>query len=589
MKDSVIEKINSAPNRPGVYIFSSSREILYVGKAKNLRNRLKSYLGEIEDPRIVKAINKAEKVEFIITKSEEEALLLEANLIKIHKPRYNIRLKDDKKYPYIKITNEPYPAIALTRNLKEKNVTIFGPFVNAQAVRKTIRAIRKIFPIRTCKYKLPSKQKITPCIDYHIGKCLAPCRKDAVSVEEYQNMVQSVVKFLKGKTEDIERNLEQKIQEAVKNLEFEKAAIYRDELLAIRRLTKEQAVHNLEGETKDIVAIYKIGNIGNACILKIRNGILIDKESYFLDLPTAESEKEILSQFLSQYYSTSSNPPPKVITEVEPLEISLLSSALGIQFEVATKDEDKRLTEIAYENAKKDTEEELTKLRGVRDLHAGLVELAELLKLEKIPERVEACDISQLFGSERVGVFICFLKKGFSKSNYRRYRIKTEATSDPYMIYEVVKRRLDDTPLPDVILIDGGLPQLNFAKKAKEEMGVNVPLIAFAKRFDDLYLETGEHLMVPKRTHLFTLLKIIRDEAHRFAIEYHRKLREKKIKEPEPAIKGLSKNIYRKLIEHFGSIDNAIKAGYDALIRIPGIGQRTAEKILELGKKGNLK
>ncbi|MGB9824621.1 MAG: excinuclease ABC subunit UvrC [Candidatus Hydrothermia bacterium] len=579
MRPELIEKIEQAPQEPGVYIFSSENEILYVGKARDLKNRLKFYLQPQGDPRITAVVRKATKLEFIITKNEEEALLLEANLIKIHKPKYNIRLKDDKKYPYIKISDEPYPSIALTRNLKEGNMIVFGPYVNAQAVRKTIRALRKIFPIRTCKFRLPSTKKLSPCIDYQIGKCVAPCITGKISQEDYKTLVENVIMFLKGKTDEVEKMLTEKINEAVKNLEFEKAAIFRDELLAIKKLSRTQAVHKLEGEDKDICVTYRIRKSAIAYILKIRNGILVDTESYFLDVSEEDSDEEILTQFLSQYYSTSSNPPSKVVVEEKLREMHLLSSALNIKF-LAAQGEEKRLIEIAYENAKKELEEELGKKKGVKNIHPGLIELSELLGLESIPERIEACDISQLFGDERVGSFVCFLRKNLSKSNYRRYKIKSENIDDPHMIYEVVKRRLDNEPLPDVIIIDGGLAQLNYAKKAKEELRANVHLLAFAKRFDDLYLEDGRRVMIPKRSHLFPLLKILRDEAHRFALSYHRLLRNKKYKEALPKIKGVKKSVLLELIKRYGSLENIRNLTVEDLIKIPGIGIKTAEKIL---------
>ncbi|MEO0272334.1 MAG: excinuclease ABC subunit UvrC [candidate division WOR-3 bacterium] len=580
MNKFILEKIEQAPSTPGVYLFLAHKEVLYIGKAKDLKNRLKTYTTPVDDPRIITVIKKATTLDYIITGSEEEALLLEANLIKIHKPKYNIRLKDDKKYPYIKVTNEPYPAIALTRNLKEPNITIFGPYVNAQAVRKTIRAIRKIFPIRSCKYRLPLKRKISPCIDYQIGKCIAPCIKGKISEQDYRAIVENVVMFLRGKTEEVEKFLLKKMNEAVQNLEFEKATIFRDELLAIKKLTRSQAVHRFESEDKDVCVTYRIGKSAIAYLLKIRNGILVDTESYFLDIRTEDTEKEILIQFLSQYYSSSPNPPGKVIVEKPYEELELLSSALNIKFLSANID-DRRLIEMAYENARKELEEEIGKKKGVKNVHPGLIELSELLGLEKVPERIEACDISQLFGEERVGSFVCFIRKSLSKSNYRKYKIKGANIDDPHMIYEIVKRRLDNTPLPDIILIDGGLTQLNFAKKAKEEMNVQIPILAFAKRFDDLYLEDGRRIMIPKRSQLFPLLKILRDEAHRFALSYHRLLRRKKFSTPSLKIKGVKSSVLKELFEKYKNLEQIKSASIEELMQIKGVGRKTAERILQ--------
>ena len=579
MNNALKEKVESAPHSPGVYLFKSGEEVLYVGKARDLKNRLKNYLTTPEDPRIAVLLRRANDLEYIITNSEEEALLLEANLIKIHKPRYNIRLKDDKKYPFIKITNERFPSISLTRNLKEPGITIFGPYVNAQSVRRTIRAIRKIFPIRTCKHKLPSNRKIKPCIDYQIGKCLAPCIEGRVSEEVYNNMVQNVIRFLKGQTSEIIKELEEKMKEAAAKLEFEKAKIYRDELLAITKLSKEQAVSRIGGENKDVCVVYRLGKSAIACILKIREGILVDRESYFLEVLEHDKEEEILKEFIVQYYSSASNPPDSVVIDQDFEEIDAVKSALKINIRTAT-DEERKLIEMAYENAKKELEEEIAKKKGAKKVHPGLIELSELLHMLKVPERVEACDISQLFGDERVGSFVCFLKNRLSKSNYRKYKIKGEYIDDPQMIYEVVKRRLDDQPLPDVIIIDGGITQLNAAKKAKEELKIDVPMAAFAKRFDDLYLEDGRRIMVPKRSHLFTLLKILRDEAHRFAIQYHRKLRSKRLLEFPYKIKGVGPKTIEKLMSYFGSIKKIKEASLEELKKA-NINEVTAQRIYE--------
>ncbi len=585
MQNTISSKIDSAPASPGVYIFRKENDILYVGKARDLRNRLKNYLSDHDDLRISTILSKATDLDIIITKSEEEALLLEANLIKIHKPRYNIRLKDDKKYPYIKITGGEYPSISLTRNLKEHGVTIFGPFVNAQAVRKTIRALRKIFPIRSCKYKIPSRRKINPCIDFHIGKCLAPCIPGRVDPEVYQSMVQNISKLLRGETAEIEKELEEKMKTAAKELEFEKAKIFRDELLAIRKVSKEQAVQKLEGETKDVCVIYRIARSAIAYIIKVREGVVVDREFFFIETSESDTDAEILSHFIAQYYSTAAAPPTTIVVDREPEDVQIIASALKLVIRTSESSEDRRLIEMAYENAKKELEEEISKKKGGKKVYPALIELSELLGLPNIPERVEACDISQLFGSERVGAFVCFLGKGLSKTNYRRYKIQTAHIDDPHLIYELVKRRLDDPPLPDVIIVDGGLPQLNFAKKAKNDLGKDVPIIAFAKRFDDLFLEDGKHIMVPKRSHLFSLMKILRDEAHRFALTYHRKLRSKKIRELPFKIKGVGPKTFEKLINYFGSVKNLSRASFEEISRVKGISKKTAEAIFSYFSK----
>ena len=582
MKERIKEKIKEAPHLPGVYIFKEDGIPLYIGKASDLKQRLENYLHNQESPRFRVLSKRATELEIIITRNEAEALLFEANLIKKFQPRYNIRLKDDKKYPYIKITtNEVYPRIALTRNLKEEGITIFGPYTSAKAVRKTIRSIRKIFPIRTCKYKLPSKRTISPCMDYYIGKCVAPCIPGKVKEEEYQNLVKNVIQFLKGNTEELERKLEREMWKSSQKLEFEKAASIRDQIMAIRELKREQTVHTLMGENKDIVAVSRVRNTGLAFIIFVRSGKVVDTEHYFLDIRPEDREEEILAEFLIQYYSTQPNPPEAVVVDKLPENSQNIQNALEKITLRAAKGDEKKLVELARINAVKVLEEELGKKEGISRVHPALVELKEYFKLEKIPLRIEACDISQLFGTNRVGSFVVSVNGRLKKSLYKRFKIKSERIKDdPHMIYEIVKRRLKYEPLPDLILVDGGVAQLNFAKQAGQEMNKDVFIVAFAKRFDDLFLETGERIMIPPRSHAFRLLKILRDEAHRFAVSYHRLLRGKKQKETDLLyIPGVGEKTLKKLYQHFGSLKKIRNASVEELARVKGIGKKKAEII----------
>ncbi len=593
MHEKVREKIKNAPSRPGVYMFKGEKGYLYIGKAKSLKDRLQSYLAPQNNPRIRTVLKKATDLEYIVTTSEAEALLLEANFIKWYQPRYNVRLKDDKKYPYLKLTlNERFPRIFPTRDLRDDGSLFFGPYASAKAMRKTLRTVRKLFPIRTCKYRLPSKRKITPCIDYHIGKCLGPC-VPGTSEEEYRKAVEGLIAFLSGRVEEVEERLQKEMEEAAKNLEFEKAAAIRDQLFAIREVTAGQSVVKKGGGDVDILAFAKSNKLAVALILQVRSGKVVSKEHFLLETAGEESPEEIARSFLNLYYTSATLTAQEIVLEPLPPDVKILEELLrkktGREIRIRLpKKEERALLNIARDNVNRLLEEEL-EIKGIvsHGYPSSIVELQKELKLDRIPIRIEAVDISQLFGSNPVGSVVVFVMGKPAKSEYRRYRIKTVSGIDDFsMIEEVVKRRLkrikeEGGELPDLFLIDGGAGQLSRAVRAAEELGLKgVNFAAIAKRFDELYLPDGRRVMLPRRSAALRLLQRIRDEAHRFAISYHRNLRQKEgLRSFLDTIPGLGETRKMALLNYFGTISRLLAASKEEIQKVKGFGPKLAERL----------
>ncbi len=594
LPDTVQAKILAAPERPGVYLFKDARgTALYIGKAKNLRARLKAYLQPIGHPRLATFLRKVQDVEVLVTTSEAEALLLEANLIKRHQPRYNIRLKDDKKYPYIKVTvQDPYPRIYPTRNLTPDGSLIFGPYTSASSMRQALRLIRKLFPLRTCKYKLPSRRKIRPCIDYAIGKCLGPCFRDDIQ-KEYRTAVQGAIEFLSGNTEILEARLEAEMKQASEALEFERAAVIRDQLLAVRGFMGDQRVVLRRHQNQDIIGLARERKTALVLVLMIRAGKVVNKEHFLLDVPHPEATTaEILENFLHLYYSTAPLTADAVILPERPshlqdLEAMVRSRGRTLTFRLPHATEH-RLMALAQENAQQLLESELQWKLGRPLIPESLYELQNLLKLPEVPVRILAFDISQLFGKHAVGSSVEFRMGKPYKSGYRRYRIKRVSGIDDYaMMREVVERRFrreleGSEDLPGLVLIDGGIGQVRAAREALDLLGIEeeVRLVGLAKRLDELHLEDGGVVMLPARSPALKLLQRIRDEAHRFALKYHRTLRTKGAFESVlDTLPGVGEARKQALIRYFGSLHRLMGASPREIAEVPMIGPKLAEKI----------
>ncbi len=581
-------KINNAPSSPGIYLFKNQEgKIIYIGKARNLKERLKYYLQPPPDIRRTNLIKEIADLDIIVTSSESDALILEDNLIKINKPKYNIRLKDDKKFPYLKITvNEEYPRIFPTRNLKEDGSILFGPYTSAKNLRQALRLVKKIFKIRTCNKKLPLTIPEKPCLNYRLNLCLGPCQ-NKIDKEVYKERVREVIEFLMGKSEELIKEIEKKMWEAAQKEEFEKAVILRNQLFALQELRKKHEVILKDKKSMDVVGVAKNKNLAVTIILKIREGKLISKEEYPFHLPLTNTEEEILETLLSSVYFHSYDIPneiilPKKVPEVQTFIKTIEKKRnIKIKITVPKKGVKKRLLNLAQKNA----EIKLLEILPTPHLPKANIELGNYLSLEKTPMRIEGVDISNLFGKYACGSIVVFEGITPKKSEYRKFKIKTIGGQDDYgMMEEVLKRRLrrlieENKPLPDLVLVDGGKGHLVVANKVYKEFNKDIPILAFAKKSDTLYFEDGKIVSIPAYSPALKLLKRIRDEAHRFAITYHKNLREKSIKKSIlDEIPGIGKKRKLLLLNTFGSIDGIKNAKIEDIVKI-GIPKNIAEKI----------
>ena len=585
MRGEVEEKIRNSPDEPGVYIFKDQRgKIIYVGKARSLKNRLSSYLHPGSTK--TEVINRrASDLEIIVTENESDALLLEEHLIKTYKPRLNVRLRDDKKYPYIKITvNEKYPAVYFTRDIRQDGSILFGPYTSARNLRRVIKVMKKVFKIRTCKYKLPENKPERPCIDYSMGICAAPCIHE--DVEEYKKRVKRGIDFLSGKAEEVLEELEREMWKYAEEENFEKAALIRDEVKALRNILKKRTVVFEDSINIDVVGVERGERISVAVILKIREGKLISKEDYSFNSYGSESE-DIVEAVLRNIYLHTLDLPEiiymKPLPEDKDMFLNLFRERRGksVSIREPRGEKIKGLYEMACRNAKLSLMETREK-----PLPKSLIELKKFLGLKEIPRRIEGIDISQLQGSFPTGSLVVFVDGKPSRRDYRKFKIKTvDKQNDFAMIKEVIRRRINDfreegTPLPQLIIVDGGKGQLSSAREGLSEMEDDIPVFAFAKRTDFLYSIDGRVISIPVNTSAFRLLRYIRNESHRFAISYHRKLRQKSIKTGElDNIPGIGETKKKLLLRHFGSIEKIKSADREDLLKVKGIGKVLAEEI----------
>lgn len=585
--ENLLNKITNAPSSSGVYLFKNKEgKIIYIGKARDLKERLKYYLQPPPDIRRSSLIKEISDLSLIVTSQESDALILEDNLIKINKPKYNVRLKDDKKFPYLKITiNEEFPKIFPTRNLKKDGSLLFGPYTKAKNLREALRLVKRIFKIRTCNKKLPLTIKERPCLNYRLNLCLGPCQNN-VDKDVYQERVKEVIEFLMGKSEDLMKEIEEKMRQAAKNEDFEKAIILRNQFFALQELRKKHEVIFNEKKSMDVIGISKEKNLAVGIILKIREGKLISKEEYPFNLPLTNTDEEILDSLLSSIYLHSYDIPDEIILpkKIEGIEtfIETIEKRRGIRIKITSpqKGEKKRLLSLANKNA----EIKLLEILPTPHLPKGNVELGNYLSLPKTPIRIEGVDISNLAGKYACGSIIVFEGTKPKKSEYRRFKIKTIEGQDDYkMMEEVLRRRLkrlieENKLLPDLVLVDGGKGHLSVANKVYKEFKEELPILAFAKKSDTLYFEDGKIVSIPAYSPALKLLKRIRDEAHRFAIAYHKKLRKKSIKKSIlDQIPGISEKRKILLLNTFSSVEGIKNAKLEDLSKI--IPTKLAEKI----------
>ena len=611
------EELKKLPRKPGVYIMRDDKDvILYVGKAINLHNRVRSYFRENigRGPAIDQMVSLIARFEYIVTDSELEALVLENNLIKENSPKYNTLLKDDKTYPYIKVTvGEDYPRILFSRTMKKDKSRYFGPYTSAAAVKDTIELLNKLYQLRTCNRVLPRDTGLErPCLNYHIKQCLAPCQ-GYVSKEEYRQQVAGALEFLNGNYSPILKDLEEKMKKAAEAMEFEDAARYRDLLSSVRQVSQKQKITEGVGEDKDILALYQDETEAVVQVFFVRDGKLIGREHYYMTHVPENNKPAILQDFVKQFYAGTPFIPRELMLQYEIEDAELIEKWLSerkgsrVYLKVPKIGSKEKLVELAAQNAKLVLSQDREKLKREEGRTIGAVkEISDLLQLPLTgTARMEAYDISNINGFENVGSMVVYEKGKPKRSDYRKFKIKSVSGPDDYAcMREVLTRRfrhgmeeskeleeqeMDQeygsfTKFPDLILMDGGRGQVNIALSVLEELGIDIPVCGMVK--DDNHRTRGlyyHNIELPIDTHSegFKLITRIQDEAHRFAIEYHRSLRSKtQVRSVLDDIPGVGPARRKALMRHFKSLEEIRQASVEELMEIPEMNERTAEEIV---------
>ncbi len=591
-KPRLASKLHQLPQEPGVYIFKDSRDIaIYVGKAKNLANRVSSYFSQSHtlSPKTKWLVETVTDLELIIVNSEVEALVLESELIKKHRPYFNILHKDDKRYPLLEFTtSEDYPQMRIVRKIGNRKNTYFGPFPNAGALRRTYNWLQKAFQIRTCKDNLEQPFQ-RPCLDYQIKLCTAPCTR-YISKERYRETVQEAIRFLNGHHEGLEQSLTTSMNKAMDTLEYERCAVIRDLLQDIETLKIEQKVIQTDLQDEDYLVIRATSQKLLANILSVRNGKLIGQTQYPLEHPPTESQSEIIEHFIKQHYERYSQPPKTIYTEELPGNQEALSLWLSelserkVTIKSPKRGTKRKLLELAIHNLE-DSLERNTELPISFDPYLALVELTQALEISEQPWRIECIDISNTQGKQSVGSLVCFEGGKPAKKSYRRYRIRSGDTPDDYrMIAETIVRRYGEgKELPDLLIIDGGKGQLSSALEALDSIGLegSFPVVSLAKKEELLFTPVHpEPIKLSPKSNAFKLVTHMRDEAHRFGLSYHRHLRQVAFKKSLlDEVPGVSNTQAKSLLKHFGSVDKLRSLSIKDITQAAGIGMKTAEKI----------
>lgn len=615
----VKEELKKLPNKPGVYIMHDKDDtILYVGKAVNLHNRVRSYFKENigRGPQIDKMVSLIARFEYIVTDSELEALILENNLIKEHAPKYNTLLKDDKTYPYIKVTlGEEYPRVMMVRRMKKDKAKYFGPFTNG-GVRETIDLINKLYLLRTCNRRLPRDfGKERPCLNYHINQCCAPCQ-GGISQEEYAQRIEQAIEFLNGKHQPVVRELKERMQDASERMDFEEAIRCRDLIESIRKVSETQKMSDNVGEDKDIIALALDGNEAVVQVFFLRNGKLIGREHFYMTQIEEPSADKILTSFVKQFYAGTPFIPREIMLQehIEDMELveNWLTGKKGarVHLRVPVKGAKEKLVDLAARNAQLVLSQDRERIRREEGRTIGAVkEIEEILGIAPLT-RMEAFDISNISGFANVGSMVVYEKGKPKRSDYRKFRMKTVAGPDDYACMEEVltrrfrhgleeKRELMETKgdesfgsftkFPDLLLMDGGRGQVNVALQVLDTLGIRIPVCGMVKddnhRTRGLYFNNVE-LPIDRSSEGFKLITRIQDEAHRFAITYHRSLRSKaQVHSVLDDIPGVGPNRRKALMKHFKSIEELQNADLQTLAEVPGITANVAESIYRFFRK----
>ena len=585
--------LSQLPDLPGVYLMKDDSDtVIYVGKAISLKKRVRQYFQspKHQTPKTRTLVKNIADLEYIVTGSEVEALILEANLIKKYKPRYNVLLKDDKRYPYIKVTiNARYPRVFLVRRRFMDDALYFGPYVNGRAVRQILDLISRIFMLRRCRKSIDGK-KSRPCLNFHIGLCLGPC-SGAISEENYRERVMAVVRFLKGDTSPLIAQLEKRMEEFSNEQEYESAGVVRDQIQAVKVLSQQQVI-TTGMDDRDVIAAVSDGEVVYVQLFYVRDGSLVGRADFSLTLGQSGTDvPEAMYQFIMQYYQDSPVPPEILVQHEIPdseLIIQWLSRRSGrdVRIHVPSRGDKKKILDMAARNAEMSMRMAHIKKKPHESANEALEQLKEKLLLSSLPLRIEGFDISNISGSDAVGSMVVFESGNPSSSKYRQYNIRTvDGIDDFAMMSEVVERRYsrllkENAPLPDLILIDGGPGQVGAAKGSLDSLGLDIPLIGLAKRFEHIIMPDGRVIILPKTSPGLKLLMRVRDEAHRFAVSSHRRRRTSRLTHSKlDTIPGIGSVKKRALINHFGSVDKIRDASVGEIMQVEGISEKLAKKI----------
>ena len=604
MSNLIAEQLKQLPNNPGVYLLKDAAgNILYVGKAADLHHRVRSYFGARQKltPKLQRMVARVSELDFFVTSSEQEALILELNLIKRHHPRYNVRLKDDKTFPYLKIDlNEDWPRVHITRRLEEDGGRYFGPFASAKSVRQTLKVIKGIFPFRSCSRTITGTDS-RACLDYDIHHCLAPCI-GVTSKEEYAEVIKQVILFLEGKQELVVKELESKMDRAAGVLNFEQAAWLRDQIQAINRVIEGQKIATKVRGEQDVIALASDKDQAYVQVFFIRGGKLIGRESFVLQGTQSEGPSQIMTSFIKQFYSSSPHIPPLLLLQYPVEDRTIIEHWLQgrkgarVHIQVPRRGNKRELVSIVAENAQQGLEQlKIKQLAAPAALAEALAEIKRELSLPRFPSRMEGYDISNIRGTAAVGSMVVFEDGRPKPAHYRRFRIKTVSGADDYaMLHEVLKRRFkrsSGTPaadswavLPDLVLVDGGKGQLNAALLAINEAGVgSVPTASLAKENEEIFIpRRSEPVILPRSSPGLQLLQRLRDEAHRFAIGYYQRIRKREtFASALDAIPGIGAKRKRALLKQFGSVQGIRQASEEELAATRGMTQSLAKRVKE--------
>ncbi len=631
MAESLTERLNTVPRRPGVYLFRDAEgNVLYVGKAASLRNRMRSYFGSPTsmEPKVRNLREVIADFEYILTHTEQEALHLEATLVKRHQPHFNVRLKDDKHYPYLKVDlTDPFPRVYITRRVEDDGARYFGPYASASSVRKTLDLAKKLFPWRSCTMTITGDEP-RPCLEYYIHRCIAPCTSYCTK-EEYDGVIRQTVMFLEGRSEEVERDLSAQMEAASEALEFERAASIRDQIAAIERVSERQAVALTKPTEEDVFGLACKDGDAVVQVLFVRGVKLVGVDHFTLDGTEDASDGEALAGFLKQFYGSATYVPRRLLLPTEVPEKDLLAAWLTerrskrtdgrrsarVELAVPKRGEKRRLVQMAQANAMEALEQARSRwLADTGKTAAALDELQEELNLPDPPHRIECYDISNIQGTNAVGSMVVFLDGKPRPQEYRRFKIRTvQGANDVAMMGEVLRRRFkkatvpaergdgdatDDAriereaekaapwrTLPDLLIVDGGQPQLNVALDVMRDLGVErVPAAGLAKRNEELFVkDMTEPIVLLRTSQALYLVQRVRDEAHRFAVTYHRGLRQKhSVQSALDAVPGIGPKRKKALLSKFGSLKAVREADVDEIAATVGFTRSLARKVKEL-------